>query len=228
MMHARHPSQHRGGRPIAPQVKETLVDEGDQKLVDCLARWRQGDSQARDELLSYSCERLRKLASQMLRGYPNLQRWEQTGDVLQNAMLRLHRSLGEVKPESTAHFFRLAALQIRRELIDLVRHHFGPQGAGGLHETNLPDPHRSDQPLPYDRPDTSSEPANLMEWAEFHEQHVKSLPDEEREVFNLIYYQGMSHREAAEVLHVSVRTVDRRWLSACLSLQAKMQGRRAG
>ena len=55
-----------------------------------LDRLRAGDASARDELLTMACERLRRLARKMLRGYPGVRRWEQTDDVLQNATLRLH------------------------------------------------------------------------------------------------------------------------------------------
>ena len=56
------------------------------------------------EVIGRSCERLRQLAHRMLKNYPRLRRWEQTDDVLQNAMIRLHRSLAEVKPESVAQY----------------------------------------------------------------------------------------------------------------------------
>ena len=75
----------------------------------------------------------------MLREYSKVKRWEQTDDVLQNAMLRLHRSLVEVKPESPRQFYGLAATQIRRELIDLARHHYSEKGIGENHETDRQD-----------------------------------------------------------------------------------------
>ena len=46
---------------------------------------------AREALLSHAAGRLERLARMMLRGYPRLRRWEETGDVLQNALLRLDR-----------------------------------------------------------------------------------------------------------------------------------------
>jgi RNA polymerase sigma-70 factor (ECF subfamily) len=52
-----------------------------------------------------------------------------------------------------------------------------------------------------------------MEWTEFHEQ-VDALPEEEREVFNLVWYQQLTHEQAAGVLGVTTRTVRRRWQDA--------------
>ena len=52
-----------------------------------------------------------------------------------------------------------------------------------------------------------------MEWTEFHEQ-VEMLPEEEQEVFNLLWYEQLTHEQAAEVLGVTTRTVRRRWQDA--------------
>ena len=54
------------------------------------------------------------------------------------------------------------------------------------------------------------------------------LPDEEREVFDLIFYQELSQADAAELLDVSVRTVKRRWRSAKLLLHDVMDGELPG
>ena len=48
-------------------------------------------------------------------GYANVHRWEQTDDVLQNAVIRLHRTLEQLSVTTAHDFFRLAALHIRRE-----------------------------------------------------------------------------------------------------------------
>lgn len=73
----------------------------------------------------------------MLGKYPNLRRWEQTDDVFQNAAIRLRRSLKKVNPDFPRNFFGLATVDIRRTLIDLCRHHFGPQGAAGKYQSNI-------------------------------------------------------------------------------------------
>ena len=86
-----------------------------QHLVDFSA----GDDSAREQIIEHTCERLRLRTRQMLRSFPAVSRWSQTDDVLQNAMIRLHRSLVDVKPESPAQFYGLAGKQIRRELIAL-------------------------------------------------------------------------------------------------------------
>jgi RNA polymerase sigma-70 factor (ECF subfamily) len=190
-----------------------------------LDRLRAGDEAARAELLACACERLRSLARKMLKGYPNVRRWEQTDDVLQSASLRLHRTLGQLPVATSRDFFRLAALNIRRELLDLARHYYGPQGHGKHHATwaggdaaasNI----GSGPPGPGD---LSAEPSRLASWGEFHEQ-IGALPEEEREVFDLVWYQGLSQAEAAELLGISERTVKRRWQAGRVKLYEALGG----
>ena len=64
----------------------------------------------------------------MLKGYPGVARWEQTDDVAQNALIRMDRALRAIPRRRLPDFSRLAAAQVRRELIDLARHYFGPRG----------------------------------------------------------------------------------------------------
>src|SRR5206468_4049326 len=145
-------------------------------------------------------ERLRQLAHRMLQTYPRVHRWEETDDVLQNALLRLYRTMKDVPPQSVADFLRLAALNIRRELLDLAKHYYGPQGHGAHHVTLGPD-----REGPPEAPGHSSlDPGRLDVWGEFHEQ-VERLPDVERAVFDLLWYQGLSQAEA--VLGVNERTI---------------------
>ena len=62
------------------------------------------------------------------------------------------------------------------------------------------------------------EPSTLTAWTEFHEK-VQRLPEAEREVFDLLWYQGLTQPEAAAMLGVTDRTVKNRWRSAKLRLQ---------
>src|SRR5262245_16887692 len=94
-----------------------------------LSRAAAGDARAHSELLQHAGGRLLRLTRRMLRDYPRLQRWEETDDVFQTAAMRLYQSLTQVKPGSVQHFWNLASTQIRRTLIDLARHHFGPEGS---------------------------------------------------------------------------------------------------
>lgn len=170
-----------------------------------------GDEQARVRLIEHACERVRLLARRMLRRFPRVHRWEETDDVLTEALTKLHRSLGTVQPESPRHFYNLAATQIRRVLIDMARHYYGPMGLGVKYDTAAVDDEGNRQPKQEEV--IIDEPTDLMEWTEFHQQ-VEALPEQEREVFSLLWYDGLSQEEAAEVLGMSKRTLRRRWQNA--------------
>jgi RNA polymerase sigma-70 factor (ECF subfamily) len=184
-----------------------------------LERIRAGDLVARDELLRKVSGRLERLAHKMLRGFPRVHRWAQTDDVLQSSLLRLLRSLEEVRPTSTREFFALAAEQIRRELLDLTRQFYGPMGDGAHHASHPPDGSQGPQ-----EPAAQDEnPEELEKWSTFHEQ-VASLPAEEREVVGLVFYHGWTQAQVAELCHVSSRTVRRRWEAALVKLRRAIQG----
>jgi RNA polymerase sigma-70 factor (ECF subfamily) len=156
----------------------------------------------------------------MLAEFTRLRGMEETADVVQSASVRLLRALESAPPGSATEFYRLAATQIRRELIDLYRHHFGRRDssprrqAGGC---------SADTPSAGVAGGTTFNPDRLAAWTEFHEQ-VGRLPDDERTTFELLWYEGLGQAEAAAVLGVSVPTVKRRWMSARLRLQPHVPG----
>jgi RNA polymerase sigma-70 factor (ECF subfamily) len=189
-----------------------------QALLDQAAS---GDDDAYGDLLARASDRLLKLTRKMLKNYPHLRRWEQTDDVFQSAAIRLHQSLSKVRPETAKQFFGLAATQIRRTLIDLARHHFGPEGHAAKHQT---DAGRLGDMLQA-QPDRSVEPGSLEAWAAFHAA-ADGLPADERQVFELVWYGGTTQREAAEILQISERTVIRRLNRARAHIRRATQGNR--
>jgi RNA polymerase sigma factor (sigma-70 family) len=174
----------------------------------CFDRWRAGDLDGRDSLVRATAARLEPLARKMLRSFPNVRRWEETGDVLQSALVRLLRSLEEIRPATTRDFFNFAAVQIRRELLDLARkHRRGAHQPGSDAEgdplAQLPQPAATD----------------LERWCTFHEA-VEDLPVEQREVVGLIFYHGWPQSQVAELFDISERTVRRRWEEAMSRLHS--------
>lgn len=198
-------------------------------LQGVLDRLRAGDPTARNELVNCACDRLQRLTRKMLNDYRGVRRWEETGDIFQNSMLRLCRALSEVSPATLREFYRLAALQVRRELIDMARHHYGPQGMGANHASQGPtSPADSVARTPaYEAADVAYEPSRLALWTEFHRQ-VELLPDDEREVFDLLWYQGLSQLEAAVIVGVTDRTIKSRWRAARLRLHEALGGELPG
>jgi RNA polymerase sigma-70 factor (ECF subfamily) len=202
-----------------------MSDHSTLHLQRCLDRLQAGDTSARNDLINSACDRLQRLTRKMLNDYRGVRRWEETGDVFQNAMMRLCRALQDIAPGSLREFYRLAALQVRRELIDLARHHYGPLGAGAHHASQAGATPNASGVLPalHEGADVSSEPSRLALWTEFHRQ-VEALPQEQREVFDLIWYQGLSQANAGTLLGISERTIKRYWREARLKLYEALGG----
>lgn len=183
-------------------------------LNDAYRRIAAQDPSAMNDLLDRVNGRLERLTRKMLHGFPGVHRWEDTSDVMQSALVKLFRSLEQVRPESTRAFIGFAAEQIRRTLIDLARHYQGPQGHGANHASGVmthgPDSDRQN----FDVPDAGSGDDNLDLWYSLH-QAVAKLPVAEREVFSLSFYHGWKQAEIANLMQVSERTVRRFWTSAC-------------
>src|SRR5579862_5341398 len=152
-------------------------------LQRCLDRLNAGDAAAREELLTAACGRLNRLARKMFRAETRLRQWQETGDVFQGAMVRLCRALGDITPSSPRAFYRLAALQIRRELIDLARHFYGPAGTAARLQSHTLHLEDAGSPPASEPADLTLEPARLTAWSEFHQQ-IGELPEEERDVFD--------------------------------------------
>jgi RNA polymerase sigma-70 factor (ECF subfamily) len=185
-------------------------------------QYQQGDQAAADKLFQAASRRMEHLARKMLRRFPTVARWEQTNDVLQNALVRLLRALAEVRPESTREFFSLAAEQIRRELLDLARRYQGPHGLGRRQAASLnPAP---DASAPGVEPIDAGPAADDLElWANLHEA-VERLPTVEREVFALVFYHGWKQSEIGDLLGVDERTIRRRWAAAASQLSEALGG----
>jgi RNA polymerase sigma-70 factor (ECF subfamily) len=201
-------------------------DDQSTQIQRCIDRLRTGDAGAREELLVHSRDRLTRLTRKMLRDFPGVKRWEETDDVFQNAALRLCRALEDVQPTTSAAFFRLAAAQIRRELLDLARRYSGT-AASAAPGALRPGAAMASAAAGLDPADTTHDPGPLAAWTDFHNA-VESLPAEELDVFDLLFYQGLPQAEAAVVLDVSERTLKRRWQAARLRLVQALGGNMPG
>lgn len=189
-------------------------------LRQLVERTRAGDRAAEDALVRSILGRFQNLARRMLNRFPDLRRVEQTGDVVQDSLIRLLRALREVTPQTSRDFFNLAAEQIRRQLLDLARRH----RRGSVVRLEGSDDSSGDGATP---PDPAPPATDLDRWAQFH-QAVEALPAEQREVIGLTFYHGWTQAQIAELFQVDERTVRRRWQAACLALNEALGGQLPG
>jgi RNA polymerase sigma factor (sigma-70 family) len=191
-------------------------------LQECLARLQAGEEAAQRELIEFANDRFHKLAHFMLSGFPRLRQWVDTDDVWNAALLRLTRALREVRPPTVADLHRFAAACIRRELKDLAKHYGRQAGPAGREQRFKPIPGASDAPEAYIPAGNSSD---LRDWSEFHAA-AEDLPEREKEVFDLLYYERFTQKEAALALGVSRATVKLRWYEARRTLHDRLAARR--
>jgi RNA polymerase sigma-70 factor (ECF subfamily) len=172
-----------------------------------------GDSPAEPivrALLDRSVRRLHLLCASLLhRSYPRLARPPlnlQADELLGAIAERLLKALREARPRTVRQLFALANQHMRWELNDLARRLDDQPAAAELAEGLVPAPASSASGL-------SPDGLRML-------RAIDELPEEEREVFDLVRIQGMTQAEAAQLLGVSAVTVKRR-LSRGLQLLAE-------
>ena len=170
-----------------------------QRYLDELA----GDTPAEPvirALLDRAVRRLHQLCATLLyQSYPRLTRPPlnlQPDEMLSAVVERLLKALREARPRTVRQLFALANQHMRWELNDLARRLDDQPAAVELFEGVVPAPASSVSGLTPDG-------LRML-------QAIDELPEEEREVFDLVRIQGMTQTEAAQLLGVSAVTVKRR------------------
>src|SRR5262245_46020531 len=151
-------------------------------------------------LLDRAVCRLHQLCASLLhRKFPRLTRPPlnlQTDELLGAVVERLLKAMREVRHTTVREFFGLVGQHLRWELNGIARRLDTQQTAVELGDGVVPAPADSD-------PDLSPTARLILET-------IGNLPDDEREVFDLVHIQGLTEGEAATVLGVVARTVQRR------------------
>jgi len=177
-----------------------------QQLIERIGR---GDQAARRQLIEQAYVRLEALAGAILRrSFPDLARNHDVESILSETWLRMVQALDKVQPPTVADFFRLAAHKMRQVLLDLVH----SQGRHA-HQRLVESAADGTSPTPIAAANQTYDPARLALWTELHEQ-VESLDADERTVFEMHYYLGMTQADIAHVLDLHPRKVSHLWIAA--------------
>jgi RNA polymerase sigma-70 factor (ECF subfamily) len=171
-----------------------------QRYLDALP----GDSAAElpiRELLERAVDRLRLLCATFLhKSYPRLARPPvnlETDELLGGVVAGLLTALRTTRPPTVRRFFALANQHIRWQLSALARRLDEQPAAAALAESGVAAAPASTAS------GLSPDGRRILEV-------IEGLPEDEREVFDLVHIQGLTHAQAATVIGVAEKTVQRR------------------
>src|SRR5262249_2289930 len=145
--------------------------------------------------------RLRLLCTTLLyKGYPRLTHPPlnlETDELLGGVVARLLQALQAIRPQNVRQFFALATQHMRWQLNDLARRLDNQPAAAALAESAVAAPPSSSDSC------LTADGRRML-------RAIEGLPEVEREVFDLVRIQGLTHAEAAQVVGASEKTVQRR------------------
>lgn len=172
-----------------------MTTMSDAPLTSWLAAWRAGDGRAFGALIDVCHERLRGMAEERIRRDSVTASFNAT-DLLHQAVLQVLEAAPDLR--NRAHFFATMSLAMRSILIDLARARSADKRGGGDVRVTL----------------TSDLAGAGDSWFELmsldQALHELSVVDSRSaDVLHLSWFAGLKHDEIADVLQVSVKTVER-------------------
>jgi RNA polymerase sigma factor (TIGR02999 family) len=180
-------------------------------VTQLLANVREGDRQALDRLVALVYDELRGLARRYLRS-------ERRGHTLQTTALANEAYLRlagreKIPWQDRAHFFAAAAREIRRILVDHARGKRRQKRGGGWQRVPL------EGSALFER----SSAVDLIALDEALDE-LQRLSSRQAQIVELKFFGGLTMPEIAEVLDVSLRTVEGDWSMARSWLRQQLEG----
>ncbi len=173
-----------------------------EEITVWLARWREGDQHARDQVFGVVHSRLREIAANLLQG----QRGDYTLEpnaLVNELCIRLFGGQ-KVNYSDRAHFFAVAAQTMRRILIDHARAGLAEKRGGEQQRVSL-------SGIDGLTPVALNEDMLALDAAL---SKLATLDSRAAQVVELRFFGGLQEDQVAEVLEVSTITVKRDWKAA--------------
>jgi RNA polymerase sigma factor (TIGR02999 family) len=170
-------------------------------LTQLLLDLRDGNKEALDKLMPVVYGELRRLA----RGYLQNERRDhslQATALVNEAYLRLIGNR-QMNWQSRAHFFGVAAQQMRRILVDHARTHKAAKRGGSACKVSLSQARNA-----------AAQPAFEVVALDVALDELAQLDPQQSRLVELRFFGGLSIEETAEVLNLSPATVKRHWATA--------------
>jgi RNA polymerase sigma factor (TIGR02999 family) len=185
--------------PSASRVTRLLLD------------WSDGDERARDEMLPLVYEELRRLAALYLLRERHDHTLQPTA-LVHEAYLRLIDQR-QVNWQNRAQFVGLAAVMMRRILVNYARDRAAGKRGGNLQKVPLSDA---------DEPGVPQDVDVIVLHAALDQ--LSTLDPRKSQIVELKFFGGLTTREIAEVLQLSQATIERDWSFARAWLYDAIRG----
>ena len=188
-------------------------ESGSGEVTRLLGRVAAGDETAWNRVYEIVLGDLRRVAGAMLRR-ERAGHTLQTLDIVHDAFVRLVRE--ETTPENRGKFLAIAALAMRRILVDHARRRGAKKRGEGIAPVALPEEL------------AQSSDANDLDLVAVDEALVEleRLEPELASLVNLRFFAGLSEADAALALGLSERTIQRRWIEAKGFLSGRLRRER--
>ncbi len=187
-----------------------MTAEGPHDVTQMLVAWSNGDEGALDSLMQLIYAELHRLASHYMRNEgPN--HILNTTALVNEAYLRMVNQT-HVSWQNRAHFFAVSAQAMRSILIDMARGRSRLRRGGGSRHVSL------DEALVFSEGRAEELIALDDALAE-----LAKLDERKSRIVELRYFGGLKAEETAEVLKISVATVEREWKRARAWLYSELK-----
>ncbi|HTS08114.1 MAG TPA: sigma-70 family RNA polymerase sigma factor [Candidatus Eisenbacteria bacterium] len=182
-------------------------------VAELLVRWNAGDVSARDALVPFVYDELRRIARRCLAGQSRNHTLQPTA-LVHEAYLRLARRDG-ANYRDRVHFFALSAQIMRQILIDHARKSSSVKRGANAVTLSL------DEAL--DRPEEAPKKTTLDLIALDNAMtQLAKLDPRQCKIVELRFFGGLSIEEAAEIVDISPATAKREWATARVWLHRTM------
>ena len=176
--------------------------EGPQDVTRLLIEWSKGDQLVLNDLFPLVYGELRKIARRYLRNERRAITLQTTA-LVHEAYLKLIDQ-NRVEWQNRAHFYGIAAQAMRRILLDQARKRLAEKRGSGVNVISLDDGFV----------EISDERAAELIGLDEALQRLSEMDPQKSRLVELRFFGGLSIEETAEVMGVSVPTVNRGWRAA--------------
>jgi RNA polymerase sigma-70 factor, ECF subfamily len=190
-------------------VTDCVATTDEPDITDLLSRMQAGDEAAREQLVQTVYDELRRLARAHMRK-------ERAGHTLQatalvnEAYIRLAK-IKDITWRGRGHFFELAAVVMRRILVEHARARLAGKRGGGIEKVVF------DERLLY----RAAKPVSILDLDEALGRLAKRDPRMSK-IVELRFFAGLTSSETAQVLEVPEKTVRSDWQLARAWFKAEL------